>query len=132
MPRTKKSKMKELCEKALRYEGVKTRRIVRMDAKMDAARAAATARRAANRASIVPPAAGVRRARAVYVCVLRSRVRLRVLRARRRCALCAVLCCALFVQLGGAGLAGRAARWAAARGLAGTVEMLGCALVRLV
>ena len=38
--------------------------------------------------------AGVRRARAVYVCVLRSRARLRVLRARRRCVLCAVLCCA--------------------------------------
>ena len=38
--------------------------------------------------------AGVRRARAVRVCVLRSRVRLRVLRARRRCVLCAVLCCA--------------------------------------
>ena len=38
--------------------------------------------------------AGVRRARAVYVCVLRSRARLCVLRARRRCVLCAVLCCA--------------------------------------
>ena len=58
--------------------------------------------------------AGVRRARAVRVCVLDARARLRVLRARRRCVLCAVLCCALFVQLGGAALAGRAARWAAA------------------
>ena len=38
--------------------------------------------------------AGVRRARAVRVCVLDPRVRLRVLRARRRCVLCAVLCCA--------------------------------------
>jgi len=38
--------------------------------------------------------AGVRRARAVHECVLGSRVRLRVLRARRRCVLCAVLCCA--------------------------------------
>ena len=37
--------------------------------------------------------AGVRCARAVRVCVLESRVRLRVLRARRR-VLCAVLCCA--------------------------------------
>ena len=34
------------------------------------------------------------RARAVRVCVLDPRVRLRVLRARRRCVLCAVLCCA--------------------------------------
>ena len=38
--------------------------------------------------------AGVLRARAVRVCVLDPRVRLRVLRARRRCVLCAVLCCA--------------------------------------
>ena len=38
--------------------------------------------------------AGVRRARAVYVCVLRSRARLRVLRARHWCVLCAVFCCA--------------------------------------
>ena len=38
--------------------------------------------------------AGVRRARAVRVCVLDARARLRVLRARRRCVLCAVLCCA--------------------------------------
>ena len=37
--------------------------------------------------------AGVRCARAVRVCVLESRVSLRVLRARRR-VLCAVLCCA--------------------------------------
>ena len=37
--------------------------------------------------------AGVRCARAVRVCVLDSRVSLRVLRARRR-VLCAVLCCA--------------------------------------
>ena len=59
--------------------------------------------------------AGVRRARAVYVCVLRSRARLRVLRASEPvCAVCCILLCALFVLLGGAGLAGRAARWAAA------------------
>ena len=38
--------------------------------------------------------AGVRRARAVRVCVLDARARLRVLRARRRCVLCAVFCCA--------------------------------------
>ena len=38
--------------------------------------------------------AGVRCARAVRVCVLESRVSLRVLRARRRCVLCAVFCCA--------------------------------------
>ena len=36
-------------------------------------------------------------------------------RAPPVCAVCCVLLCALFVQLGGAGLAGRAARWAAAR-----------------
>ena len=35
-------------------------------------------------------------------------------RAPPVCAVCCVLLCALFVQLGGAGLAGRAARWAAA------------------
>ena len=38
--------------------------------------------------------AGVRCARAVRVCVLDARARLRVLRARRRCVLCAVFCCA--------------------------------------
>ena len=59
--------------------------------------------------------AGVRRARAVRVCVLDARARLRVLRARRRCVLCAVYSVVrLFVQLGGAALAGRAARRAAA------------------
>ena len=56
--------------------------------------------------------AGVRRARAVYVCVLRSRARLCVLRARRRCVLCAVLCCAPAVccynQCERAGSVGRA------------------------
>ena len=36
-------------------------------------------------------------------------------RAPPVCAVCCILLCALFVQLGGAGLAGRAARWAAAR-----------------
>ena len=58
--------------------------------------------------------AGVRRACAVRVCVLDTRVRLR---CWSRAGVGCVMCCAvrLFTVLYGAGLAGRAARWAAAR-----------------
>ena len=58
--------------------------------------------------------AGVRRACAVRVCVLDTRVRLR---CWSRAGVGCVMCCAvrLFTVLCGAGLAGRAARWAAAR-----------------
>ena len=57
---------------------------------------------------------GVRRARAVRVCVLESRVRLRCC---ARAGVCCMMYCAvrLFTVLCSAGLAGRAARWAAAR-----------------
>ena len=58
--------------------------------------------------------AGVRRACAVRVCVLDTRVRLRCWsRAGVGCVVCCVV--RLFTVLCGAGLAGRAARWAAAR-----------------
>ena len=58
--------------------------------------------------------AGVRRACAVRVCVLDTRVRLH---CWSRAGVGCVMCCAvrLFTVLCGAGLAGRAARWAAAR-----------------
>ena len=58
--------------------------------------------------------AGVRRACAVRVCVLDTRVRLR---CWSRAGVGCVMCCAvrLFTVLCGAGSAGRAARWAAAR-----------------
>ena len=56
---------------------------------------------------------GVRRARAVRVCVLESRMRLRCC---ARASVCCMMYCAvrLFIVLCSAGLAGRAARWAAA------------------
>jgi len=58
--------------------------------------------------------AGVRRACAVRVCELDTRVRLRCwARAGVSCVVCCVV--RLFTVLCGAGLAGRAARWAAAR-----------------
>ena len=58
--------------------------------------------------------AGVRRACAVRVCVLDTRVRLRCC---TRAGVCCMMYCAvrLFTVLCSAGLAGRAARWAAAR-----------------
>jgi len=58
--------------------------------------------------------------RATRACCVRVRVAVArasacAARAPPVCAVCCTLLCALFVQLGGAGLAGRAARWAAAR-----------------
>ena len=58
--------------------------------------------------------------RAMRACCARVRVGIAresacAARAPPVCAVCCILLCALFVQLGGAGLAGRAARWAAAR-----------------
>ena len=57
--------------------------------------------------------------RAMRACYARVRVGIArasacAARAPPVCAVCCILLCALFVQLGGAGLAGRAARWAAA------------------
>ena len=54
-------------------------------------------------------------------------------RAPPVCAVRCALLCALFVQLGGAGLAGRAARWAAAIRSAALMSRLAacCALLRL-